>query len=808
MRRQTYRLLMVSARTHRKTALLGRHADGAPTQFVREQPQFMREANDRDWFFEIKFRDSGTFCAYHIASSNHTVTSDCGLDAHAAKRPIVGKSQTRTGADQTTFLGSCYVYASCATFSDTRTEADPCAMAAELEGSLRNLVKDNALKWIFVGGKGGVGKTTTSCSLAVALASTRGSVLLISTDPAHNLSDAFSQKFSGEPTKVNGYTNLDAMEVQPPQQSDIPTDTMMPQELSQTLGGEEAARSMIGEIGTAIPGIDEAMAFGALMKSVRDMQYDVVVFDTAPTGHTMRLLGFPALLEKGLSICRSLLDQFGPMLGGMASTMGLPGLDIREMANKIEDLDDVTKEVSRTFADPEKCTFVCVCIPEFLSVFETERLVQEVGKFDISVSNIVVNQVIRQADIAVESRAKELYKARMGMQTKYMEQIVELYGEDFHISAMPLLSGEVRGADALKKFSELMLTEKPEFTAGMDGMNDIGEYEGSLRNITEDKALRWIFVGGKGGVGKTTTSSSLGVALQKSGKKVLIVSTDPAHNLSDAFSQKISSGTDPTKINGFSSLYALEVNATEAAEGFLSKLSEAGISNGGEGGNMGVGPIPMETIQKLVTSVPGVDEAVSFSQIAKLAKNMDFDSVVFDTAPTGHTLRLLEFPSVADKALARFEQLRSQLGPMLGMVMGGDPAMQSKLRELEQELDSARAGLEEVSEILNDQEKTTFVCVAIAEFLSVYETERLVQELCTMNINVRNVLVNQLMNPKEIDIVGVLRARSNMQRKYLEQITELYPRQDFHVTFMPLLPMEVRGLEALKEFGNIAISGT
>lgn len=673
-----------------------------------------------------------------------------------------------------------------------------------LETSLHNLIQSTQLKWIFVGGKGGVGKTTTSCSLAIALSAIRRNVLLVSTDPAHNLSDAFSQKFSPQPTAVNGFSNLDAMEVEPPSQQALPASTELPADLIQAMGSSEAASALMGDIGNAIPGIDEAMAFGTLMKSVRDMEYDVVIFDTAPTGHTMRLLGFPGLLEKGLSIFRGLVDRFGPMANTLASTMGMPGLDVSEMIAKIERMNEVTTQVSATFADSSKSTFVCVCIPEFLSVFETERLVQEVGKFGIQVKNIVVNQVIRQADIVDSDKAVELYKARMGMQTKYLEQIAELYGEDFHITAMPLLSGEVRGKEKLKEYSDLLLVEKKEYTDGMEGMNDIGEYEGSLNNVVNDDNLRWIFVGGKGGVGKTTTSSSIGVALERKGKKVLLVSTDPAHNLSDAFGQKISSGTDPTKIRGYDALFALEVNATEAAEGFVTQLAE---SAQGLGNSRASEFLSAETLRQLLSSVPGIDEAVSFSQIAKLAKNLDFDSTVFDTAPTGHTLRLLEFPTVADKALARFDQLRQNLNPMLSMFTQGDQDMQAKVREIEEQLDSARKGLQDVTRILNDQDTTTFVCVAIAEFLSVYETERLVQELCAMNINVRNVLVNQLMRPNEKDIVGMLRTRAAMQKKYLDQITELYPPEEFHVTYMPLLPMEVRGIDALRKYGEIAIRG-
>ncbi|CAP22033.1 Protein CBR-ASNA-1 [Caenorhabditis briggsae] len=333
----------------------------------------------------------------------------------------------------------------------------------QLEGSIKNILEQKSLKWVFVGGKGGVGKTTCSCSLAAQLSKVRGRVLLISTDPAHNISDAFCQKFTKTPTLVEGFTNLFAMEIDSnPSGEGVEMANIeeMLQNAAQNEGGSgngfAMGKDFLQQFAGGLPGIDEAMSFGEMIKLIDSLDFDVVVFDTAPTGHTLRLLQFPTLLEKVFTKILSLQGMFGPMLNQFGGMFGMGGGSMNEMIEKMTTTLESVKKMNGQFKDPNCTTFVCVCIAEFLSLYETERLIQELTKQGIDTHNIIVNQLLfPDTDESGKITCRKC-GSRQAIQSKYLSEIDELY-EDFHVVKLPLLESEVRGGPEILKFSERMV---------------------------------------------------------------------------------------------------------------------------------------------------------------------------------------------------------------------------------------------------------------------------------------------------------------------------------------------------------------
>jgi arsenite-transporting ATPase len=270
-------------------------------------------------------------------------------------------------------------------------------MEFELEPTLESIISQDTLKWIFVGGKGGVGKTTTSSSIAVQLALNhpQDEFLLISTDPAHNLSDAFCQKFGKDARKVDGLSNLSCMEIDP----DAAMTDLQQQAQQYNNDPNDPLKSMMSDMTGSIPGIDEALSFMEVLKHIKSQKanetdtdaiaYKTIIFDTAPTGHTLRFLQLPSTLQKLLGKFQQLSGKFGPMLnmlgGGQAN-----GQDLFEKLNEVQ---KTVSEVNEQFTNPDMTTFVCVCISEFLSLYETERMIQELMTYNMDVNSWIILSV-------------------------------------------------------------------------------------------------------------------------------------------------------------------------------------------------------------------------------------------------------------------------------------------------------------------------------------------------------------------------------------------------------------------------------
>ena len=217
----------------------------------------------------------------------------------------------------------------------------------------------------------------------------------------------------------------------------------------------EGGDNFMKEFMKAMPGIDEATAFGEVLNQIDKFNYDLVIFDTAPTGHTMRLLKFPQICENGLKKLIEMKEKFGGMLKQAQSMMQGQGHDPEEIEDRLfhslNTLKERIEKVNRQFQDDTYTTFVAVCIPEKLSVYETSRLMEELAKQDIDLSNIVVNQVCTPNPV----NPCDQCKARRQMQDKYLQQIKDIFNLH-HVVHVPQGRIEVIGEELLVQFGSMV----------------------------------------------------------------------------------------------------------------------------------------------------------------------------------------------------------------------------------------------------------------------------------------------------------------------------------------------------------------
>ena len=314
---------------------------------------------------------------------------------------------------------------------------------------------------------------------------------------------------------------------------------------------------------------------------------------------------------------------------------------------------------------------------------------------------------------------------------------------------------------------------------------------------------RLLLFGGKGGVGKTTTSASTAVWLADSGLKVLLVSSDPAHSTSDSLGVELSS--EPTPVEGVPGLFGLELNPEAKLSTFMPKLGESlsGMSTspfaalGGLGGMFDQSAKDeMASIKEEVDSselvLPGLDEAIAFDELLKHVENPSWDVIVFDTAPTGHTLRFLSLPELIEAWSGRLLRMMRVSGGIRSMLFG-----RKQSEAMKEELERFRRRVLHVRRVLSDSSTTSFTLVTIPERMGVNETLRANASLQEYGLPVTGCLVNRVT--PELDHPFLKRRRS----EEMGHIDELDSTLEMPVTTMELFDTEVQGLERLRTYGNL-----
>ena len=311
---------------------------------------------------------------------------------------------------------------------------------------------------------------------------------------------------------------------------------------------------------------------------------------------------------------------------------------------------------------------------------------------------------------------------------------------------------------------------------------------------------RLLLFGGKGGVGKTTTSTASAIHLADCGLKVLLVSSDPAHSTSDSLGVEI--GTEPTPVPGVEGLYGLEMDPESKLSNLLPKLGnmvDGMNSGGGLGGLGGLGmmldPSAKQEFDEIKSDVktsdmilPGLDEALAFDELLKHVEDPNWDVIVFDTAPTGHTLRFLSLPEIIEAWSGRLVRLMRVSGGIRSMLFG-----RKESEEMKQELERFRNRVLHVRRVLSDPQLTSFTLVTIPEKMGVNETVRAYSSLIEYHLPVSACIVNRVTPQFDHPFL------KNRREAELKRITELEEQlTSVEVSSMELLDQEVVGIDNLR----------
>ncbi|MBN1071782.1 arsenical pump-driving ATPase [Clostridium botulinum] len=576
---------------------------------------------------------------------------------------------------------------------------------------LFDLEKINLTKYLFFTGKGGVGKTSTACAVAVTLADLGKKIILVSTDPASNLQDVFDTELNNKGVKINGIPNLMVANFSPDdaaaeyRESVIaPYRGKLPEAVLNNM--EE---QLSGSCTVEIAAFNE---FSAMItdKNVSN-EYDHIIFDTAPTGHTLRMLQLPSAWSNFINESTHGASCLGQLAG-------------------LEDKKDMYKKAVYTLADKEKTTLILVSRAEITPLKEAERASKELQDIGIKNQILIINGVLQQCD---DYLSKSIYDKQQNSLKDIPEGLKNI--KTFEI---PLRPYNITGLENVRSLL------KDNYTVVDNEILNITEIP-KLNSIIEDlykNDKKVIFTMGKGGVGKTTIAAAIALGLSKKGKKVHLTTTDPAGHLKFVLDES----------------YGISLSNIDEKEE-LEKYKEEVLKKAREN-NMSEEDITY--VEEDLRS-PCTQEIAVFRAFAEIVERSENEVVVIDTAPTGHTLLLLESTESYNREIVRSE--------------GDIPESVIKLLPK-----------------LKNHKDTEVIIVTLAETTPVYEAMRLQEDLNRAEIYSNWWVINSSLYATNTSN-EILKAKASNEIRWINKVDKI---SNGNFAVIKWKPDEIKG-DTLKE---------
>ena len=546
----------------------------------------------------------------------------------------------------------------------------------------------NLTKYLFFTGKGGVGKTSTACAIAVALADKGKRIMLISTDPASNLQDVFHTELDNKGVPIKEVPNLVVANFEPEKaaaeyrESVIgPYRGKLPEVVL-----ENMEEQLSGSCTVEIAAFNEFSSFITDKKAAEE--YHHIIFDTAPTGHTLRMLQLPSAWSNFISENTHGASCLGQLSG-------------------LEDKKEIYKNAVENLSDGEKTTLILVSRPEVAALKEAERASIELQDIGVNNQILVVNGMLQGHDDELSTAIYTKQKAALGNMPEGLKSI-----RTFEI---PLRPYNVTGIENVRAFFK---NDDIKHSNVVLDVENIPYLKDVIQDVYESNK-KVIFTMGKGGVGKTTIAASIALELAKKGKKVHLTTTDPAAHLKFVLEEG----------------YGITISSIDEKKE-LEKYKEEVLSKARETMN----DDDIAYIEEDLRS-PCTQEIAVFRAFAEIVERSENEVVVIDTAPTGHTLLLLDSTQSYHKEIARSR--------------GDIPESVKKL----------------LPKLRNEQE-TEVIIITHAETTPVYEAMRLEEDLNRADIYVKWWVINSSFYATHTTN-DILKVKASNEIEWMNKVNEV-----------------------------------